>query len=191
MNKNLQRLNELITETNKVIENLKQDTEELKANNDEIRTKKYKEIYKTFMECKEIADKLAPCQIWVRTKGEYDDRLAHNTVRLFCDEEISEKGIYIIFNKYSRRSRNTSDDILMASGKAICDNYTSYRVRSEYKSDIYDKKTYDSMVDNWDREYFETEFMKHVEKIIAKKAEEANAEYCKAAESQNKLREEK
>ena len=193
MNKNLQRLNELVMETNKVIENLKQDTEEIKEDNTARRIERYKEIYQVFLECKEIADKLAPYEIRVKAKGEHSDRLAKNVVHKdFGKDEISEKGIYIVYNKHKKyyySQEDISHEILMGSGYAIYENHALYRVPDEYKEEMWDSKTYANMIDNWDREDFEMKFMAEVERVIKEKAEKANVEYNKATNAQDKLKE--
>lgn len=193
MNKNLQRLNELVTETNKVIENLKQDVEEIIEDNELKRKKRYEKIYATILDCKEITDKLKPHSIKVLVKGTHEDCLAKNIEHTEWDGSfVRENGIYLVFNGHDRFNTKVRDDVQLLSGHDIIARYDGYKISSEYylaneNKFMPTRKTYQSMIDNWNKEAFETEFMKQVEKVIADKAEKANAEYYKETESQNKL----
>ena len=177
MNKNLQRLNELVMETNKVIENLKQDTEEIKEDNTARRIEKYKEIYKTIMDCKEIADKLLPYRIRVKVKG----TMQH------CTNSPNFDDLYVGFNDV----KNTDNNVpCMRDSYDISNGYDCFEEMKtdKYKPNCYYNKYYVTLIDNWDREDFEMKFMAEVERVIKEKVEKANKAYSKEANSQEKLK---
>lgn len=173
MNENLAKLKALIAETNEVVANLNKETNNIRQSNQDERVHKFAAIRDYLLDCYEVVKDLHErIMIKIDVPNVTFIDYTMETFIVFqdnCSQPIFTKCKY----------RDSSDCFRSLDGKIITsdtvwrkDNAKQYLFPS-----CFTQQNEFDFVDLWDKETFEKRFATEVEKIITKKARQANDQY--------------
>ena len=173
MNENLAKLKALIAETNEVVANLNKETNNIRQSNQDERVHKFAAIRDYLLDCYEVVKELHE-RIMIKIDVP-NVTFVDYTVETFivfqdnCSQPFFTKCEY----------RDSSDCFHSFDGRIITSDtvWEKDKVKQHLFPSCFTQQNEFDFVDLWDKETFEKRFATEVEKIITKKARQANDQY--------------